>query len=224
MQTDPAGRSNWVRLHRTIRNSAADAGRSRHRVRVLPGPDESPMRSAARMQQVTSSPPDQATRGVAWSGLLLLCSAGIVWGTIGPAVAVVHEWSPLSVLTIGAYRSVAAVAALALAATATRRWGACRALIEEHRWRVVLTGVLTAAFQLLFFVAVVETGVSVTTVVALGFAPVLLLVVASVRGRQPPSLAQALTVATAVVGLFLVTASGADIADAPHPVWGVLAA
>ena len=162
--------------------------------------------------------------GRSWSGLLLVCLAGVVWGTIGPAVDVVHERSSLSVLTIGAYRSVAAVAALGLAVTAARRWAACLALVREHGRRVALVGVLTAAFQLLFFVAVVAAGVSVTTVVALGFAPVLLLLVASARDRRRPSLAQTLIVGTALLGLVLVTAGGPGDGTATHPSLGVLAA
>lgn len=172
---------------------------------------------------MTSAPRDQST-GEAWSGLLLVCSAGVVWGTIGPAVAVVHERSTLSVLTIGAYRSVAAVGVLALATTAARQWPACRALVRERGGRILLVGVLTAAFQLLFFVAVVANGVSVTTVVALGFPPVLLLLVASARERRPPSLPQALTVGTALLGLLLVGTGGPGAVHAPHPVLGVLAA
>src|SRR3954468_15301597 len=142
------------------------------------------MRSAARMHRVTSTPTDEVNGRRAWSGLVLLCAAGFVWGTIGPAVAIVHERSSLSVLAIGAYRAAAAVGVLALAATAARRWAGCLALVQEHGERVAMTGVLTAAFQLLFFVAVVATGVSVTTVIALGFAPLLLLVVTAARERR----------------------------------------
>jgi DME family drug/metabolite transporter len=173
---------------------------------------------------VTSTRTDEGTGRLAWSGLLFLCTTGVVWGTIGPAVDLVHERSSLSVLIIGAYRAVAAVAVLALAATATRRWAACLALVQEHGRRVALTGVLTAVFQLLFFVAVLATGVSVTTVVALGFAPVLLLLVGSARVRRPPTLSQALTVGTALLGLLLVGTAGAGDVYAPHPVGGVLAA
>jgi DME family drug/metabolite transporter len=159
-----------------------------------------------------------------WSGLVLVCSAGVVWGTIGPAVDVVHERSSLSVLTIGAHRALMALAALAVTATAARRWAACLTLVRQYGRRVVLVGILTAAFQMLFFVGVVAAGVSVTTVVALGFAPVLLLLVASVKDRRAPSLPQTLTVGTAVLGLILVSTGGSGDAQAPHPVWGVLAA
>ncbi len=147
-----------------------------------------------------------------------------MWGTIGPAVDIVHNRSSLSALTIGAYRAGAAVAVLAMAATATRLWAACLVLLREHGRRVVLTGVMTATFQLLFFVAVVAAGVSVSTVVALGFAPVLLLVVASVRDRRLPGLFEALTVVTALLGLLLVSTIGDGDAHATHSGWGLLAA
>ena len=71
------------------------------------------------------SPTDAAPERPRW-GLLLVCLAGVVWGTIGPAVDVVHDRSGLSVLTIGAWRVLPAVVVLALATTAARRWGACR--------------------------------------------------------------------------------------------------
>jgi DME family drug/metabolite transporter len=159
-----------------------------------------------------------------WSGLFLLCTAGVVWGTIGPAVDIVDDRSSLSVLTMGAYRAVAAMAVLVLAATVTSLWSACLALVRQQGRRVVLTGVLAATFQLLFFVAVVVNGVSVTTVVTLGFAPVLLLVLSSARGRRLPAFSEALTVGTAVLGLVLVSTTGSGDEHATLSGWGLLAA
>lgn len=176
------------------------------------------------MLRVTSTRTPETTLGHGWSGLALLCAAGVLWGTIGPAVDVVHDRSGLSALTIGAWRSVAGIAALALAVLAVRRGPACRALLRDHGGQVALTGALTAAFQLLFFVAVVVVGVSVTTVVALGSAPVLLLVLDGVRHRRLPGPGAALVVATALVGLVLVASTGDPASGADHPGWGVLAA
>jgi DME family drug/metabolite transporter len=176
------------------------------------------------MHRVTSTPTNEVTGVRAWSGLLLLCATGVIWGTIGPIVDIVHAHSSLSVLTIGAYRAMAAIAVMALVATASRQWADCLSLIRQHRGRIALTGVLTALFQLLFFVAVVAAGVSVSTVLALGGAPVLLLLITSARERRLPTLVQALTVGTALLGLLLVCTAGAGDAQAPHPVWGMLAA
>ena len=106
-----------------------------------------------------------------WGGLALVSLAGILWGTIGPGVVLIHDASGLAPLSISAYRAVFAVVVLLAFSFATgrftRTWSSAR-----HEWRRVVTvGVLTALFQMLFFVAVLLTGVSVTTVVCLGFAP-----------------------------------------------------
>lgn len=159
-----------------------------------------------------------------WTGLLLVSSAGVIWGTIGPAIHLVHEWSGLSAVTISAYRAVAAVAVLLAFALVTRRlrssWSAAR-----QQWRrVLVVGVLTAAFQMLFFIAVVATGVSVATVVCLGFAPVLLLVLGSIQQRRRPSAGRAATLTAALVGLLLVSLVGAAGDQASQPLLGILAA
>jgi DME family drug/metabolite transporter len=153
-----------------------------------------------------------------------VCFAGTVWGTIGPAVQLIHEESPLSPLTICAYRAIVAVAALLLAALATGRLHACALLLRHHWRRVAVVGTLTATFQLLFFIAVVETGVSTTTVVSLGFAPVLLLAVSSVRRGRLPSVGHVVTVTTAVVGLLLVSVAGGSSGEAPSATLGIAAA
>jgi DME family drug/metabolite transporter len=149
---------------------------------------------------------------------------GVVWGTIGPAVHLVHEHSSLSVLAIGAYRSLAAVAVLVLAARVTHRLPGCLSLARLHGRRVLLVGVSTATFQLLFFVAVVQAGVSVATVVGLGSAPVLLLLVGTARSRRPPSVGDVLTVAVATLGLALVSLLGEAGERPSHAAIGVLAA
>lgn len=157
-------------------------------------------------------------------GLLLVSAAGVVWGTIGPAVQLVHESSALSPWAISAYRAITAVVVLLLASVLTARLHICVALAGRHWRRVIVTGVATATFQLLFFVAVVATGVSVATVIALGLAPVLLLVVDSARRGRAPSRTQVVTVATALVGLGLVSIAGGGGDDAPSPALGILAA
>ena len=159
-----------------------------------------------------------------WRGLGLVSLAGIIWGTIGPGAQVVHDRSGLSSLTVTAYRAIAAVVVLSLSVVLSGRLAAARtAALEEWR-RVGVVGVLTAAFQYLFFVAVAFTGVSIATVVSLGFAPVLLLVLGSVQQRRPPRGGPAITLAVAVLGLLFVAFAGGANHTASHPVVGVLAA
>jgi DME family drug/metabolite transporter len=148
----------------------------------------------------------------------------VVWGTIGPAVDLVHQGSGLSPWTISAYRAIVAVVALVIASLVSGRLHACLALARSHGRRVIVTGLSTATFQLLFFVAVVATGVSVATVISLGLAPVLLLVLDGVRRRRIPSSGQIVTVTTALVGLGLVSIAGGADAAAPDAALGILAA
>jgi drug/metabolite transporter, DME family len=163
-----------------------------------------------------------ATRS--WRGLVLVCLAGLVWGTIGPAVQLIHTGSSLSPPTICAYRAIAAVGALTAAALITGRLSGCLSM-ARHQWRrLAVLGVLTATFQLLFFIAVYAAGVSLTTVVSLGFAPVLLLGVTSTRRRRLPSSGQVFTVVSAVVGLLLLCAPGGSVDDVPNAALGILAA
>jgi DME family drug/metabolite transporter len=161
----------------------------------------------------------------AWRGLLLVSAAGVVWGTIGPAVQLAHDASGLSPWAISAYRAIAGVLALVVATLLTGCVVSCVALARRRWRRVLVTGVATAVFQLLFFIAVVAVGVSVTTVIALGLAPVLLLVVGSVQRGQPPAQGQVVIVTTALVGLVLVSIAGGGGDEAPQSAaLGVLAA
>ena len=162
--------------------------------------------------------------GTAWRGLLLVSLAGILWGTIGPGVVLTHDRSGLAPLTISAYRAVFAVAALLCFALATGQLSRIWASARPQWRRVAAVGVLTATFQMLFFVAVVVTGVSVTTVVCLGFAPVLLLVLRSSRQRRFPSVGQSLPVVVAVVGLVLVSLTGVHVERTSAAALGILAA
>jgi drug/metabolite transporter, DME family len=160
----------------------------------------------------------------AWRGLLLVSLAGVVWGTIGPGVDLAHDGSGLAPPTISAYRVIAAVAVLLGAVLLSGGLRACWSLAHRQWRRVAVVGVLSAAFQLLFFVSVVAIGVSVGTVVCLGFAPVLLLVVDSARRRSLPSGGRVVTVTIAVVGLLLVSLVG-DAGDrGSSPALGVIAA
>ena len=156
-------------------------------------------------------------------GLALVCAAGVIWGTIGPAVDLVHGRSMLSVLTMSGWRAAAAVVTLAAVVLIRGQLGACVALVHAHPTRILAMGALTTAFQLLFFVAVLAAGVSVATVVALGSAPVLLLLLHSVQRRRVPGTAQLVTVSMGVAGLALVSLVGGD-SHGSAPTLGVLAA
>ena len=157
-------------------------------------------------------------------GLLQISVAGILWGTGGLAVQLVREITPMSVLTISAYRMLIAAVVLLPAAAALRRMPDVRRLLREHPAYAVLVGLATATYQALYFASVVAVGVTVATVVSLGLAPVLLTVGEALHERRRPDRRRLLVLAAALGGLLLVSSTAGLGATGPEPVLGVLAA
>lgn len=164
------------------------------------------------------------------TGLLLVCLAGVLWGTGGLALEILRDHSSMSVLTVSAYRMLIAALVLVAASFVLRRGPQLVVLVRAHPVRAVVVGLGTGAYQALYFGSVATAGVTVATVVSLGLAPVLLAAVDLVRARRrtavrPRStLRLGLVVSAALSGLVLVSAaSGAD-AVGPRPVLGLLLA
>lgn len=155
-------------------------------------------------------------------GLVQISVAGVLWGTGGLAVHVIRDAGSMSVVTISAWRMLIGALFLLVAVAAVRQLGDLRSLVRRHPGRVVLVGVATATYQALYFAAVVAVGVTVSTVVSLGLAPVIVTVVESLRRRRAPGRTDLLVLTAALVGLVLVSVS-AGSAGGPHPMWGVLA-
>ena len=157
-------------------------------------------------------------------GLLQICLAGVLWGTGGLGVQVIRDEVPMSVLTISAWRMAIAAVALLVVVLLLRQLTALTSLLRARPGRVVLVGCGTAAYQALYFGSVVAVGVSVSTVVSLGLAPVLLTVAESVRHRSAPALAQVGVLVLAIAGLVLVSLAAGAHEPGPHPTLGVLLA
>jgi drug/metabolite transporter, DME family len=171
-----------------------------------------------RTGEATRSPSQQ------WRGFALVSLAGVIWGTTGPLVQLTVEHSALSPLTISASRAVAAAVALDVILLVTGRLSRSIGSAGRHRGRLAVVGALIASSQLLFFMSVEWAGVSLSTVVCMGFAPMLILGVTSVRRRQLPSQAQVLTVTMALAGLLLISIVGGGREHAQNPALGVMAA
>lgn len=138
-------------------------------------------------------------------GLSQVCLAGVLWGTGGLAVQLVRDHAPLSSLTISGWRTGLAALALVTVVLLRRRGPAVARLLRSQPRQVAVVGVCTAAYQALYFAAVVAAGVTVATVVSLGLAPVLLTVRDAVRGRRRPRAVELGPVVVALVGLVLVS-------------------
>ena len=157
-------------------------------------------------------------------GLFKICLAGVLWGTGGLGVQLIREHEPMSVVTISAWRMLLAAIALVAVVLALRQQSAVLALLRARPLRVVAVGTGTAMYQAFYFGSVVATGVTVSTVVSLGIAPVLLTVADAVRARHRPRATRLLVLAVALLGLVLVSATSGSGETGPHPMLGVLLA
>lgn len=148
-------------------------------------------------------------------GLLQVCTAGVLWGTGGLVVTVLHERDGLGAMTVSAWRMALAAVALVAFAVATGRFRDVRETMRSHPGLAILVGCGTAAYQGLYFVAVLMVGVSVATVVSLGLAPVLAAAWEHLRAGTRPSLRQVGVLAGALIGLVLISATAGHGSAAP---------
>lgn len=165
-----------------------------------------------------------APSGRLGGGLVQIVLAGILWGTAGLAVAIVNERDGLGAGTVSVYRMALGAVVVVALVVALRQTRALGDLLRHHRGRTVAVGLATAAYQGLYFSAVLAAGVGVATVVALGLAPAMVTGTACVRARRRPHGAELLALAFAVVGLGLVTVAGAHSATGERPLLGVVLA
>lgn len=155
------------------------------------------------------------TRSGAGIGLLQVCAAGVLWGTGGLVVSVLHERDGLGALTVSAWRMALAAAALIAFAAVTGRWRAATGTARAHPALVVAVGCGTASYQALYFLAVLLVGVSVATVVSLGLAPVLAAAWEHVRARTRPARREVAVLVAALTGLVLISATAGHGSEAP---------
>lgn len=129
------------------------------------------------------------------SGVSFLVVAGVLWGTGGLLGSMFGAAAGLAPLAVAAYRLLGGGLLLA-ALVIARGW---RSLSGSAWRRIAVLGVLAAWFQGCYFTAVALSSVSLATLVTIGSAPVLVLLVA----RRHRTRAQLGGVALAVLGLAL---------------------
>ena len=156
------------------------------------------------------------------AGLFAVSAGALLWGTTGVAVSIIHDRTGMAPVLIGCLRLLIAAAALGLVyrSAAVRE---LRAALDAHRWRLIVSGAVFGGYQALYFIGVEAVGVSISTLISLAVAPILITVVTAILDRRPPSPVSLATVSCAIVGLALISLSAGHHADAPHPLLGVLA-
>lgn len=167
--------------------------------------------------------PERVTRRL---GLLQVCAAGVLWGTGGLVVTVLHERDGLGAMTASAWRMGLAALVLVAFALLTGHRRAVRRALRDHPAPVMLIGCGTALYQGLYFVSVLMAGVTVATVVSLGLAPVLAAAWEHARARTRPSRHDLAILAAALVGLVLISTASAEGTSGPQdrPALGLLLA
>lgn len=142
-------------------------------------------------------------------GLLQVCAAGLLWGTGGLVVTLLHDRDGLGAMTVSAWRMALAAVALVGFAAVTRRTGVVLETMRTHPVLAITVGCGTALYQGFYFVSVLLVGVSVATVVALGLAPILAAVWEHLTARTRPAGREAAVLTAALAGLVLIsTATG----------------
>lgn len=159
-------------------------------------------------------------------GLLQVCAAGVLWGTGGLVVTLLHERDGVGAMTVSAWRMLLGALALLAFVALTRRIGSVRRTLREHPLVAITVGCGTAIYQGLYFVSVLMVGVSVATVVSLGLAPILAAVWEHARAGTRPTGRDLAVLAAALTGLVLISATAQHGSAAPtdRPVLGLVLA
>jgi DME family drug/metabolite transporter len=156
------------------------------------------------------------------SGLLSVSGGALLWGSTGVAVRIIADRTGLAAVSIGFYRVLIAALVVALVFR-SRTLPVGGRTFRRHPVRLLVCGAGFGAYQALYFLGVEYVGVSVSTLVSLGIAPVALTVGAALQRRRVPTPSALAVLVCAVVGLALVSLRTESGVPAPHPVLGVLA-
>jgi DME family drug/metabolite transporter len=150
----------------------------------------------------------------------------VLWGTGGLVVTVLHKHEGMGAMTVSAWRMVIAAVALIAFALLTGQLGQARATMRDHPLLAVVVGCGTALYQGLYFLSVLAVGVSVSTVVSLGLAPILAAGWEHLTARTRPSGKQAAVLLAALAGLVLISLSAGDDSSTAgdHPGLGLMLA
>jgi drug/metabolite transporter (DMT)-like permease len=155
-------------------------------------------------------------------GMLAVSAGALLWGTNGVIVHDVAARSGLSSVSIGCYRLLfaAAVLLVGFARPTFRLW---RRSSGQQRWLLLVSGASLGGYQALYFAAIGNVGVSLSTLVSIGVAPLAITVGTAAVARTLPSTRSLLILVLGLTGLALVSLPG-HAAAGPHPVLGLLEA
>lgn len=143
--------------------------------------------------------------------------AATLWGTGGVLGTVLADEGAVPPASVAMWRML--IAGVVLTGWVLLRGGIGH-LDRAARTRILLTGALTAIFEVLYFTGISLAGVGLATLVAIGSAPVCVAVWDAVRQRTWPSVRAAGALALALGGLGVLL--GSSLGDGDRTLAGVL--
>ena len=140
------------------------------------------------------------------AGMMLVLTGAVLWGAGGVGVALVADNSTMSWSAIAATRMLLAGAIMGVLIVGARGVSVFTTLARSRVavLHVLISSVLMAATGVSYYMAIGRIGVSASTVVTLGSAPVAVALAMSVLGRALPSAGTLTALVVALVGLVLV--------------------
>ncbi|NJO06880.1 MAG: EamA family transporter [Chloroflexaceae bacterium] len=142
-------------------------------------------------------------------GIVLIVLAAALWGTVGIATKALYSISDTNPLTVGFFRLAFSVPALTLACWyVTRRlWFASTA---RDLGLMAGLGVAMAAYQVFYFAAIAQVGVTIAVLVTLCSAPVIVGILAVVFLREQMTIQVGVALVAALAGTVLLVNSQPD--------------
>ncbi len=132
--------------------------------------------------------------------------AGVLWGTIGPAAAIVADHTSLTPLQTSFWRLLIAIVPVTALALYFAR-GRARPTRSTVVYGLAV-GALTGASQLSYFAAVADSGIAIPTLIPCALGPVLTALGQTVIFKERPDRRTLIVMVAAVVGLVLLVLDG----------------
>lgn len=150
-----------------------------------------------------------------------ILTAAVLWGTTGTAASLAPAGAPAAAVGCAGL----ALGGLLLLLTSRGARSLPAACTRAERWLLVLGALAVIGYPVTFYPAVARTGVAVSTVIALGGAPVLAGLLSWLTGQARPTARWAGATAAAVLGCtLLVLGPRLTVTATPVDVTGVLLA
>lgn len=158
------------------------------------------------------------------SGLLMILMSAILWGTVGIFVQRLYSLSEANPLSVGLFRLAIASPVLLLVCTNHLGWQTFR-IARRDLMLMLLTGAMTAFYQVCYFAAIGYIGVAAATLITLCTAPVWVAMLALILLRERLSLWVLLAGSCAIGGtILLVNIDSGAVTVQSKTAWGIFLA